>query len=59
MVKYLESSSKGAQKVTGAMEFCVKAMQQALNRLGELPNQLLVNIAAAFLVVGCPGSVRI
>lgn len=30
VVKYLDSTSKGAPKLAAAMEFCVKAMQQAL-----------------------------
>ncbi|CAK9036112.1 Putative sodium-coupled neutral amino acid transporter 10 [Durusdinium trenchii] len=57
VVKHAESSKAGAPKVANAMEFCVKAMQQALSRLSELSNTMLVNLAAAFLMVGCPGSV--
>jgi len=60
VVKHIESNGKSGQKVssaTSAVDFCVKAMQQALSRLNELSNVMLVNLAASFLIVGCPGSV--
>lgn len=57
VVKHIESNGKSGQKVSSAVDFCVKAMQQALSRLNELSNVMLVNLAASFLIVGCPGSV--
>jgi len=58
VAKNMEGSGKGGgPKISNAVDFCTAAMQQALSRLSELSNQLLVNLAAAFLLVGAPGAV--
>lgn len=58
VAKNMEGSGKGGgPKISNAVDFCTAAMQQALSRLSQLSNQLLVNLAAAFLLVGAPGAV--
>jgi hypothetical protein len=48
---------KGNAVDSFASDFCVAAMSVALDRLKDLGNQALVNLATAFLVIRAPGAV--